>query len=61
VILALAVTAVALALRLIVSEFLPVIDPDGVVYVAIARQFRATGSPFDPIFHPLYPLCIALA
>jgi len=61
VILALAVTAVALALRLLVSEFLPVIDHDGVVYVAIARQFRATGLPFDPIFHPLYPLCIALA
>ncbi|OLD36950.1 MAG: hypothetical protein AUI57_12700 [Candidatus Rokubacteria bacterium 13_1_40CM_2_68_8] len=60
-ILALGVTAVALALRLLVSEFLPLIDPDGVVYVAVARQFRATGSPFDPIFHPLYPLCIALA
>ena len=60
-ILALAVTAVALALRLLVAEFLPLIDHDGVVYVAIARQFRATGSPFDPLFHPLYPLCIALA
>ena len=60
-ILALAVTAAALAIRLLVAEFLPVIQPDGVAYVAIARQFQATGSPFDPLFHPLYPLCIALA
>src|SRR5207249_11661596 len=58
---AVAVSAVARATRLLVAEFLPLIDHDGVVYVAIARQFRATGSPFDPVFHPLYPLCIALA
>lgn len=60
-ILALAVAAAALALRLLVSEFLPVIDPDGVAYIAIAREFRATGAPFDPLYHPLYPLAIALA
>ena len=58
---ALAVAAVALALRLLVSESLPLIEADGVSYVTIARQVRATGSPFDPLFHPLYPLLIALA
>jgi 4-amino-4-deoxy-L-arabinose transferase-like glycosyltransferase len=57
---ALAVAAVALAIRLLVAEYLPVIDPDGVVYVTIAKQVRASGSPFDPLYHPLYPLCIAL-
>jgi 4-amino-4-deoxy-L-arabinose transferase-like glycosyltransferase len=61
VIVALAVAAVALGLRLFVSEFLPLIDHDGVAYVAIARQVQGTGSPFDPLYHPLYPLFIALA
>jgi len=61
VILALAVAALALAIRVLVSGFLPVIQPDGVVYVAVAKQFQATGSPFDPLFHPLYPIFIALA
>jgi 4-amino-4-deoxy-L-arabinose transferase-like glycosyltransferase len=61
VILALAVAALAFGIRLLVSEFLPVIPPDGVVYVAVAKQFQATGSPFDPLFHPLYPMFIALA
>ena len=60
-ILALAVAALAFGIRVLVSEFLPVIQPDGVVYVAVAKQFQATGSPFDPLFHPLYPICIALA
>ena len=60
-ILALAVAAIALAIRVLVSEFLPVIQPDGVVYLTVAKQFQATGSPFDPLFHPLYPMCIALA
>jgi 4-amino-4-deoxy-L-arabinose transferase-like glycosyltransferase len=61
VIVVLAVAAVALGLRLLVSEFLPLIDHDGVAYVAIARRVQATGSPFDPIYHPLYPIFIALA
>src|SRR5207253_1257404 len=61
VVLALAVAALALAIRVLVAEFLPVIQPDGVVYVAVAKQFQATGSPFDPLFHPLYPILIALA
>jgi predicted membrane-bound mannosyltransferase len=61
VILAIAVAAIALAIRVLVAEFLPVIPPDGVVYVAVAKQFQATGSPFDPLFHPLYPILIALA
>ena len=58
---ALAVAAVALAIRALVAEFLPLIDHDGVIYVTIARQAHASGSPFDPLYHPLYPLCIALA
>src|SRR5499427_2991224 len=52
---------IALAIRVLVAGTMPVIQPDGVVYVAVAKQFRATGSPFDPLFHPLYPMCIALA
>ena len=59
-ILALAIAAAAFGVRVLVAEFLPVIQPDGVVYVAVAKQFQATGSPFDPLFHPLYPMCIAL-
>jgi hypothetical protein len=42
---ALAVAAVALAIRLLVAEYLPLIDPDGVVYVSIAKQVHASGSP----------------
>src|SRR5262249_14396182 len=60
-IVALAVAALALGIRALVSDYLPAIQPDGVVYVAVAKQFQATGSPFDPLFHPLYPMCIALA
>ena len=60
-ILALAVAVVAFAIRVLVSQFMPVIQPDGVVYVAVAKQFQATGSPFDPLFHPLYPIFVALA
>ena len=59
-ILALAIAVAALALRLAVAESLPVIDADGVAYVTIARQFQETGSPFHPLFHPLYPICIGL-
>ena len=50
----------ALALRLWVLRAIPLIDTDGVIYVTLARQVRAAGSPFDSLFHPLYPLCIAL-
>lgn len=50
----------ALSLRLWLLHSVPVIETDGVQYVEIARRFRQTGSPFDPLFHPLYPLCIAL-
>ncbi len=60
-ILALAVAALAFGIRVLVAEFLQVIQPDGVVYVTVAKQFQATGSAFDPLFHPLYPICIALA
>ena len=59
-ILALVLAAVAFALRVWLLRALPVIDTDGVIYVTLARQVRATGSAFDPLFHPLYPLCIAL-
>jgi 4-amino-4-deoxy-L-arabinose transferase-like glycosyltransferase len=61
VILAVVVAAAALAIRLLVAEYLSVIEPDGVAYVAIAREFQTTGSPFDPLFHPLYPIAVALA
>jgi len=61
VILALAVAVIALAIRVLVAGSMPVIQPDGVVYLTMAKQFQATGSPFDPVFHPLYPICIALA
>ena len=50
----------AFALRLWVLRSIPLIDTDGVIYVTLARQFRASGSPFDSLFHPPYPLCIAL-
>jgi 4-amino-4-deoxy-L-arabinose transferase-like glycosyltransferase len=59
-IVALAIAVAALALRLAVAESLPLIDADGVVYVMIARQFQESGSPFHPLFHPLYPICISL-
>src|SRR5262249_49883791 len=58
---ALAVTVIALAIRVLVAGSMPVIQPDGVVYLAVAKQLQTTGSPFDPLFHPLYPICIALA
>src|SRR5437867_11958141 len=57
----LAITLAALALRLVVADALPLIDTDGVAYVTIARQFQETGSPYHPLYHPLYPICIALA
>jgi 4-amino-4-deoxy-L-arabinose transferase-like glycosyltransferase len=60
-ILVLILTVVAFLLRLAVLRALPVIDTDGVIYVTLARQLRTGGSPFDPLFHPLYPLAIALA
>ena len=37
-IVALAVVALALGIRVLVSDFLPVIQPDGVVYVTVAKQ-----------------------
>jgi 4-amino-4-deoxy-L-arabinose transferase-like glycosyltransferase len=61
VILALALAALAFALRVFLLRSLPVIDADGVIYVTLAQQLRAGGSPFHPLFHPLYPLAIALA
>jgi len=59
--LVLVVAMIALAIRVLVAGSMPVIQPDGVVYLAVAKHFQATGSPFDPLFHPLYPICIALA
>jgi 4-amino-4-deoxy-L-arabinose transferase-like glycosyltransferase len=55
---ALVLAAVALALRVVLLRALPVIDADGTIYVTLARQLRAGGTPFDPLFHPLYPLAI---
>lgn len=52
--------AVAFVLRLWMLRSIPLIETDGVRYVTIARQLRESGSPFDPLFHPLYPTCIAI-
>ncbi len=54
----LGVVALGFLLRLWTLTALPLIETDGVGYVEIARQFQRSGSPFDPLFHPLYPLCI---
>lgn len=53
--------ALALILRIVVGNAIGVIETDGVRYIAIARQFQATGNPFDPLFHPLYPMLVAVA
>lgn len=50
----------AFVLRLWVLVHATVIDTDGVPYVGIARQSQQAGSPFDVLFHPLYPISIAL-
>src|SRR5215475_10675751 len=55
------IVVLALALRLVVGHAIGVIETDGVSYIAIARQFRATGNPFDLLFHPLYSMVVALA
>lgn len=54
-----AIVGLALFLRLWLLHSVPVIETDGVQYIGIARRFLQSGSPFDPLFHPLYPLCIA--
>lgn len=50
----------ALALRLWMLMSTPVIETDGVQYAWIAQRFAVTGSPADTLFHPLYPLLLAL-
>ena len=55
-----ALVIVALVLRLVVGHAIAVIETDGVRYIAIARQFQTTGNPFDPLFHPLYPMLLGL-
>lgn len=52
--------AIGLALRFFTLGAVGVIETDGVRYVQIAHAYRATGSAFDALFHPLYPLCVAL-
>jgi len=52
--------AAALLSRLWLARYAPLIETDGVQYVAIARRFQQSGSPFDPLFHPFYPLCLAI-
>lgn len=56
---AVVLAALAFLLRVWVLVRVPLIETDGVRYVAIARQFQEAGSPFDQLFHPLYPMCIA--
>jgi 4-amino-4-deoxy-L-arabinose transferase-like glycosyltransferase len=55
-----ALLALALILRLVVGHAIGVVETDGVRYITIARQFQATGNPFDPLFHPLYPAILGL-
>ena len=55
-----ALLALALVLRLVVGHAIGVVETDGVRYITIARQFQATGNPFDPLFHPLYPVILGL-
>jgi len=55
-----AIVGLALFLRLWLLGLVPVIETDGFQYVAIARRFQQSGFPFDPLFHPLYPVCIAV-
>jgi 4-amino-4-deoxy-L-arabinose transferase-like glycosyltransferase len=55
-----ALLVLAFVLRRWVAAAIPVIETDGVQYVRIAEQFRATGIPWDPLFHPLYSMAIAL-
>ena len=45
--------------RLWVLTSIPMIETDGERYVMLARRFQESGLLFDPLFHPLYPLCIA--
>ena len=54
-----ALVGLALVLRLWLLRSVPLIETDGVQYVEIARRFRQSGSPFDLLFHPLYPVGIA--
>jgi 4-amino-4-deoxy-L-arabinose transferase-like glycosyltransferase len=54
-----ALLALALALRLWLLGAASLIETDGVRYVEISRRFVQSGSPFDPLFHPLYPMCVA--
>lgn len=54
-----ALVGLALLLRLSLLQAAPLIETDGVRYVEIARRFQQSGSPFDPLFHPLYPVWIA--
>jgi 4-amino-4-deoxy-L-arabinose transferase-like glycosyltransferase len=56
-----ALLLVAFVLRRWVAAAIPVIETDGVQYVRIAEQFRASGIPWDPLFHPLYSVAMALA
>ena len=55
-----ALLALALILRLVVGHAIGVVETDGVRYITIARQFQAAGNPFDPLFHPLYPVILGL-
>ncbi len=54
------VMVVAFSLRAWVLVSMRVIETDGVQYAWIAQRFSTTGSPADQLFHPLYPLLIAL-
>jgi 4-amino-4-deoxy-L-arabinose transferase-like glycosyltransferase len=50
----------AFLLRLGTALSAPVIETDGVRYALTAQRFWDTGLPFDPLFHPLYPVAMAV-
>ncbi len=54
-----AIVAGGFFLRLWILGAHPHIEADGYMYLKIAEAVRAGRSPFDPLFHPLYPLLIA--
>lgn len=54
------IVLLALLLRLAVAHGALLIETDGTRLIEIARQLRASGRAFDPLFHPLYPALTAL-
>jgi 4-amino-4-deoxy-L-arabinose transferase-like glycosyltransferase len=56
-----ALLLLAVALRLVAAWAVPIVETDGVRFIELARRFQDAGTPFDVLFHPLYPALIGLA